>query len=242
MNPARFLALLSVPLLSACGGGAGGAASASDVKCPEGQTFDGEFCQVDQSVATAEKPAAPEEPETGTQAEKPPETATEAGTSTEGAGSETEDPEPEGVDAEGDKQTPLAERARATPVDVTMAAQAAPLIQYMAASHLPAGARQMGAPFAGQFAEGQILERKVQLTQGKCYTVMAAGLPPVAEVDLELFEEGATEATAQDSTVGLQAVLGSREKCFSPAKTGPYQLVLSVSRGQGVAAAQVFQK
>lgn len=241
MNPARLLALLSLPLLSACGGG--GAKSASDVKCPEGQTFDGEFCQVDQSVATAEKPAPPEEPEAETEAEKPSENAVDSGSSAGETNSETDSAETEGLEADGDKPTTApTERGRATPVDVTMAAQAAPLIQYMAASHLPAGARQMGAPFAGQFAEGQILERKVQLTQGKCYTVMAAGLPPVVEVDLELFEEGATEATVKDATVGLQAVLGSREQCFLPKKTGPYQLVLSVSRGQGVAAAQVFQK
>lgn len=240
MNPARFLSVLALPLLSACGGGSGGANSASDVKCPEGQTYDGEFCQVDQSVATAEKPVPPEEPESasGEPAEPTPETA-------EGAGEpgsskpDSSNPEPQ---PSAEEPAPAVERSRATPVDVTMAAQAAPLIQYMAASHLPAGSRPLGAPFAGQFAEGQILERKVQLTQGKCYTVMAAGLPPVVEVNLELYEEGAPTALTKDATPGLQAVLGSREQCFSPQKTGTYQLVLFVERGQGVAAAQVFQK
>jgi hypothetical protein len=239
MNSAPFLAFLSLPVLCACGGAAGGAESAAAVKCPEGQTFDGEFCQDDQSVATAEQPAPAESPETKPEnsetAEKSPDSegSVEEAAADPGAAESEEPAEP---------VTPLAERARATPVDVTMAAQAAPLIQYMAASHLPAGARQLGAPFAGQFAEGQVLERKVQLTQGKCYTVMAAGLPPIVEVDLELFEEGKEAPIAKDSTMGLQAVLGSREQCFSPLKTGPYQLVLSVPRGQGVAAAQVFQK
>jgi hypothetical protein len=123
-----------------------------------------------------------------------------------------------------------------------MAAQAAPLVQYLAASHLPSGARAFGAPFAGQFAEGQILQRKVQLTAGKCYTVVAAGLPPIGEVDIELVAEGEKEAAAKDATNGIQAVLGSRSKCFTPPQTGPYKLILRVTRGQGVAAAQAFQK
>lgn len=235
MKSARFLSFLALPLLFACGGSGGGTKSADDVKCPEGQTFDGEFCQVDQSVATAEQPVAPEEPEEKTEPVEPPEEET---------GSEEEtDPGEGSTDEETPEETSApARREEATPVDVTMAAQAAPLIQYMAGAHLPAGARQFGAPFAGQFAEGQILERKVQLTQGKCYTFIAAALPPVSEVDLELFVEGEDEAVAKDTTVGLQAVLGSRNQCFQPAETGPYQLVLSVSKGQGVAAAQVFQK
>lgn len=235
MKSARLFAASFLPLLIACGGASRGAESGSDVKCPEGQTYDGEFCQVEQSVATAEQAVPPEESEPTPDGSKEPPPAEQSEIVPEEApgGEESESAEP---------PAPKNEREHATPVDVTMAAQAAPLIQYMAASHLPAGARQMGAPFAGQFAEGQILERKVQLTQGKCYTVMAAGLPPIVEVNLELYEEGAAEAAVKDSTLGLQAVLGSREQCFSPQKSGPYQLVLSVERGQGVAAAQVFQK
>lgn len=237
MKSTRFLSILSLPLIVSCGGSGSGADSASDVKCPPGQTYDGEFCQVDQSVATAEKAVPPEEPapkseEPETSPAQEPALATEEKPAESEPGTSTEEP----------AQAPPAERTRATPVDVTMAAQAAPLIQYMAASHLPAGSRPMGSPFAGQFAEGQIVERKVQLTQGKCYTVMAAGLPPVVEVNLELYEEGAKVTVARDTTPGLQAVLGSRDQCFLPQKTGSYQLVLYVERGQGVAAAQVFQK
>lgn len=234
MKAARFLPFLSVPLVIACGGSSGGASSASDVKCPPGQTYDGEFCQVDQSVATAEKPVPPEEPAPSSEA--PQSTPPEA---PEGSAEADSNPTPE---LSAEEPAPQVERSRATPVDVTMAAQAAPLIQYMAASHLPAGSRPLGAPFAGQFAEGQILDRKVQLTSGKCYTVMAAALPSVVEVNLELYEEGGATPVAKDATQGLQAILGSRDQCFSPSKTGTYQLVLFVERGQGVAAAQVFQK
>jgi hypothetical protein len=224
----RKAALLALLLTCGCGGSGKSAKSSSDVNCPTGQTFDGEFCQVDQTVATREQPApAPEEQEPVAPSPEPePEP--------------TEDPiQP--VPPEGEP-SPAIPPKMATPVDVTMAAQAGPLISYMAGAHLPAGARSFGSPFAGQFAEGQILERKVQLSLGRCYTVVAAGLPHISEVNVELFPEGATVAAAKDSTVGMQAVLGSRQDCFKPVASGTYRLVLTVEKGQGVAAAQVFEK
>ncbi len=241
MKSERPLTVFVLPLLIACGSG-GGAKSANDVKCPEGQTFDGEYCQVDQTVATAAQAVAPQEPAEGDAPGDPEEVQPSETDEYENAvtpGDGEADPEDEGP---SDEPQAAEERKQATPVDVTMAAQAGPLIQYMAGAHLPAGARQFGAPFAGQFAEGQILERKVQLTQGKCYTFMAAGLPPISEVDLELYVDGGDDAVAKDATVGLQAVIGSRTECYQPQETGPHKLVLSVSKGQGIAAAQVFQK
>ena len=130
----------------------------------------------------------------------------------------------------------------ATPVDYAMAAQAAPVMHYLASSHLPSGARPLGAPFAGQFTAGQVLEQKVQLTLGKCYTVVGMGLPPITELDLFFLEEDGEEPIIRDDTNGAQAVLGSRSACFKPAKTGSVTLRLQVVQGQGVAAAQVFQK
>lgn len=231
-----FVTLATSGVSIACGGSGAGAKDGSDVTCPAGQTFDGEFCQVDQSVATAEQPLAgtnePEEPapqaEPTEKMETPPE--------------DEADPPRDETEVESTDTPKPTQRTSATPVDVTMAAQAGPIIQYLASSHLPSGARQMGAPFAGQFAPGQQLEQKVQLTEGKCYTVVAAGLPPVAEVNLELFVEGESEPVSKDETTGVQAVLGSRNACFQPSASGPYRLVLWVEKGQGVAAAQVFQK
>jgi hypothetical protein len=179
-------------------------------------------------VATKEQPTEPGEPEPTQPAEPTEETPAEPETPT--------DPEPTPT------EVPATQRAAASPVDITMAAQAGPIIQYLASSHLPSGAKQMGAPFAGQFAEGQELVQKVQLTVGKCYTVVAAGLPPVAEVNLELFVEGEKEPLVVDETKGVQAVIGSRSDCIKPATTGPHKLVIWVEKGQGVAAAQVFQK
>lgn len=215
------------------------------MKCPPGQTFDGEFCQVDQSVATAEQRLDGTGQEgtgqEGTEDEEPgaPDESSDAPVEGEPKPSGSDNTQDEGPTEEGNSDTPP---EKATPVDVTMAAQAGPVIQYLASSHLPSGAKQMGAPFAGQFAQGQILEQKVQLSAGKCYTVVAAGLPPISEVNLELFVEGEDEPVARDDTKGVQAVLGSRNACFKPGSSGPFKLVLSVEKGNGVAAAQVFQK
>lgn len=123
-----------------------------------------------------------------------------------------------------------------------MAAQAGPVMHYLASSHLPSGARPLGAPFAGQFAEGQVLSQKVQLSAGKCYTVVALGLPPVTELDVELTAEGSQQALAQDEGAGPQAVLGSRDDCFAPKVGGPAVLTLRVTQGRGLAAAQMYQK
>jgi hypothetical protein len=209
------------------------------VTCPPGQTYDGEFCKVDHSVATAEQPVAGGEDEQPAAPIESKDESTENGKPDEGGDDETEEATAEEGSDEPEQKAPP---TKATPVDVTMAAQAGPVIQYLASSHLPSGAKQMGAPFAGQFAQGQILEQKVQLTAGKCYTVVAAGLPPVSEVNLELFVEGDEEPVAKDETKGVQAVLGSRNACFKPDASGPFKLVLTVEGGQGVAAAQVFQK
>jgi len=123
-----------------------------------------------------------------------------------------------------------------------MAAQAAPIIQYLASSHLPSGARQLGAPFAGQFAEGQVLTQKLQVVEGKCYTVVAVAMPPVSELNVLLFQEGRQEPLLEDVLTGTQAVIGSRDKCYRAAKSESLELVLRVEKGNGVAAGQVFQK
>ena len=231
----KLLHIVAFTLTGACSSGGAPAQGASDVTCPPGQSFDGQYCQVDQNVATQEAEvsaaAVAEEDESSTDESDEP--SEEESTDEEAAAVD----EPEEVPA-----APALAPAQATPVDVTMAAQAAPIIQYLASSHLPSGARQYHAPFAAQFAEGQVFEQKIQLTAGKCYTAVAVALPPVTELNIELFAEGQEEPLAKDSTTGAQAVLGSRDACFRPPATGSYKLVLTVAGGQGVAAAQVFQK
>lgn len=221
--------------------------TASDARCPEGQSYDGQFCQVDQNVASAERPiAVPAPTETDEPVSEP-----------NAQGSAEVQPAEEGAQGSVDPQEPAAESpvetvteadviseppAPATPVDYAMAAQAAPVMQYLASSHLKAGARPLGNPFAGQFAEGQGLTKKVQLTAGKCYTIMGIGLPPVSNVDVYLIDPTSNVILLKDDTVGAQAVLGSREKCYMPSEAGSVSVLLVVTKGQGVAAAQVFEK
>ncbi|HSC86958.1 MAG TPA: hypothetical protein VLC09_06790 [Polyangiaceae bacterium] len=229
--------LLSSCLTVACGGSAPPPTQTPDqpVDCPAGQRYERGYCLADKSepapvASTTAKDERPVEPAPTT-----PTSTTTTPTTT------TVEPTPVVTPPKTD------EKKLAAPVDLSMAASAAPLIQYLSAAHLPAGARPFGAAFAGQFAEGQVLEQRVQLTAGKCYTVVAAGLPPVREVDLALYlQEGeghAATALATDKEAGAQAVLGRKTECFRPTDAQKnLVLVVSVPQGQGVAAAQMFEK
>lgn len=229
-------------LLFACGGPKP-AQSSSDVKCPPGQSFDGQFCKVDQSVATVEQPlpaasaeTAPPAPTSSAEpvAQVPADTASTQPGAGEGPGEVTP--------ADAASSPVFVAPPAAAPVDYAMAAQAAPVMQYFASSHLPAGSRPVGAPFAGQFQAGQGLIKKVQLTAGKCYTIVGMGLPPVLEVNLLLVDPTDNQVLLRDETSGTQAVVGSRDQCYQATQTASFSLVLVVEQGQGVAAAQVFQK
>jgi len=225
-------------LLPGCGKPAASAAKApAAAECPEGQTFDGQFCQVTGAPPPEAPPKANDAPASAEAQPSPAGETPPAAVPTETAGRTPEAPPPPG------KAYSLA-----TPVDVSMAAQAGPLITYLAGSHLPAGARPFGAPFAAQFAEGQVFEQQVKLTLGKCYTVVAAGLPPVSELAMELNSAAITtapsvsaQALLADEAVGPQAVLGSRAACFKADRTDVW-LLLRVDKGQGVVAGQVFEK
>jgi hypothetical protein len=131
-----------------------------------------------------------------------------------------------------------------------MAAAAGPLIQAIAQSHVPAGAQPFGAPFAGQFQEGQVLRQRLELTAGRCYSALAAAISPLHEIRLGFYlvdaqnpESWLPSALLVEEAPGSQAVLGRKEACFRP---GPAEtqvwLLLIAEKGQGVAAGQVFQK
>lgn len=124
------------------------------------------------------------------------------------------------------------------------------MVQYVASTHLPAGSRPFGAPFAGQFQEGQLLLQRLQVNPLACYTVIAFGPSPIEDIRVGFYAVDVTRPLSvaatpllEETEVGSQAVLGRKEQCFKPA---PDQrdlwLVVSVERGRGVVAAQVFQK
>lgn len=218
-----FLLLSGLGLLSACGEdkpaetGQPGA-----VQCPPGQYYDGRFCQT-QGAAPAATTAAP-----GT-------TAAPATTAPAAV--------PPGVVA-----TTTA-GPTATPLDPTAAQAATQLIAPLGAQHAAPGAKPVGSAMAGNFQQGQSLESQVQMNPGKCYTVVGVGLPPVTNLDISLVPAvaipGLPAATlAADNTVGANAIVGDKPNCFKWAfpMSGMMKVIMTVSQGSGVAAAQVFEK
>jgi hypothetical protein len=111
------------------------------------------------------------------------------------------------------------------------------------------GAKPLGPAVAAQFQQGQCLETLITLSPGKCYTVVASGLPTAQNVDVQLVPNlpvpGLPQVVAaSDNSVGPTAVLGEAPNCFKWAlqATGTMKLIVSVPAGQGLVAAQVFEK
>jgi hypothetical protein len=111
------------------------------------------------------------------------------------------------------------------------------------------GAKPIGAAIAGNFTQGQSLESTVQMNPGKCYTVVGIGVPTIQNLDIQLVPAiglpGLPAAVmAADSTTGPQAIVGQQPNCFKWALPmgGTMKVVMTVSAGQGIAAAQVYEK
>ena len=136
----------------------------------------------------------------------------------------------------------------ATAIDPSMAAAVQPVLTQLASSKAPAGAKPIGSLMAANFQQGQQLEAQVQMEPGKCYTVVGAALPPVSELDLKLIAvtplAGMAPVLAVDNTTGVQSVLGEKPNCFKWAWpiAAPVKVVVTVTSGQGLAAAQLFGK
>jgi hypothetical protein len=136
----------------------------------------------------------------------------------------------------------------ATAIDPSMAAAVQPVLTQLATTKAPAGAKPIGSLMAANFQQGQQLEAQVQMEPGKCYTVVGASLPPVAELDLKLIAvtplAGMAPVLAVDNSTGAQAVLGEKPNCFKWAWPipAPVKVVVTVTSGQGLAAAQLFGK
>ncbi|HEV8613729.1 MAG TPA: hypothetical protein VGQ73_09460, partial [Gemmatimonadales bacterium] len=133
-------------------------------------------------------------------------------------------------------------------LDASATGAAQPILNELAKTQAPAGAKPLGSALVGNFQQGQMLEVQVQMQPSKCYTVVAAGLPPVTELTVQLVTvtvlPGLSPVLAQDQDSGPTAVLGKKPNCFKwPALfAAPVKVVLQVVSGQGLAAAQVFEK
>jgi hypothetical protein len=132
-------------------------------------------------------------------------------------------------------------------LDASAGMAAQPLINEMAKTQAP-GATPLGAAMVGMFQPGQQLESQLQLQPGKCYTVIAVGLPPVSEVNIQLVATvpvpGMTPVLAQDQATGPQTALAPAPNCYRwPLMfAGAAKVVTTVAAGSGVAAVQVYEK
>jgi hypothetical protein len=136
--------------------------------------------------------------------------------------------------------------APAQQLDASAGSLAQPILNQLATTQAP-GAKPLGSVMVGMFQPGQQLESVITMQQGKCYTVVAAGLPTVAEVNIQLAQvlpAGISPVLAQDQTTGPQAVLAPTPNCYKwpwPLP-GQVKVIVTVAAGQGIAAAQVYEK
>ena len=158
-----------------------------------------------------------------------------------GYGQQPTGPFPPGATVPAQPGTP------ASAIDPSMAPNIQPALVALAQTHMVPGSKPVGAPLMGQFQQGQSLEAQIQLVPGKCYTVVAAALPPVQELDVKLIGLAVPQVTpvlAQDNDTGAQAIIGEKPNCFKSLwpTAAPAKLVVTVVSGQGVAGAQLFEK
>ncbi len=112
-----------------------------------------------------------------------------------------------------------------------------------------------GNMIAGNFQTGQTLEQSFTLQPGKCYTAIAVGAGPGMQVDISMvatapvpipgFNPQFGSAAGKPTPTGSQAVLGSKGGCIKLALSPmPVQAkyVVTVSKGAGVVAAQLYSK
>ena len=122
--------------------------------------------------------------------------------------------------------------------------QLAPLAQQHARGMLAEG-DMIGA----SLTEGQVVEQQIMLNPGKCYTVIAMGLPMLQEVDIVLsgvapIPNSPSLPLAQDMTTGTTAVLGDSPNCYKYAFPMPAMAKITVkaTKGSGAVGAQLYVK
>jgi hypothetical protein len=134
-------------------------------------------------------------------------------------------------------------------LDATAAAAVQPILAGMVKDNVQAGAKPVGDILVGNFTQGQTLDMPIQLQPNKCYTVVATGLPPVSEVNVQLtlttVIPGMAPVLAVDQDSGPVAVVGKKTACYKwmfgviPA---PGKVIVHVTGGNGLVAAQAYEK
>jgi hypothetical protein len=111
------------------------------------------------------------------------------------------------------------------------------------------GMKEDGNAIGGMLAEGGALTQEFMLMPGKCYTILGQGLPPVAELDMQLLAKPLMPSLppavlAADQTQGPSASIGSGKNCYKNPfpVAAPVILTLKATKGGGPAGAQVYSK
>jgi hypothetical protein len=132
--------------------------------------------------------------------------------------------------------------------DPSLAAALTPMLGELAKKSTVAGAKAIGVPFLGNVGAAQTLEQQIMLQPNKCYSVVAIGLPPISELNVQFVAvaivPGMAPVLAVDQDTGPSAVLGKKPNCYKWALPLPVSVraVVSAAGGQGLAAAQIFEK
>lgn len=107
-------------------------------------------------------------------------------------------------------------------------------------------AKPDGSTFAAAFQEGQVQSQPVTLAPGKCYTVLAASIGGIEELDLFIRAAPAgmpPMTLAQDATTGPNATVGGKAAgCWKNPMpmTLSATIIVRATRGTGIAAARVY--
>jgi hypothetical protein len=111
------------------------------------------------------------------------------------------------------------------------------------------GMKEDGPAIGGMLQEGGELTQEFNLMPGKCYTILGQGLPPIAELDMQLSAKSLLPALppallAADKTSGPAASIGSGKNCYKNPFPIAAPVILSVkaTKGSGPAGAQVYSK
>ena len=111
------------------------------------------------------------------------------------------------------------------------------------------GMKEDGNAIGGMLAEGGALTQEFTLMPGKCYTILGQGLPPVAELDMQLLAKPIMPTLppavlAADQTTGPSASIGGGKNCYKNPfpVAAPVILTLKATKGGGPAGAQVYSK
>lgn len=119
-------------------------------------------------------------------------------------------------------------------------------LQARASKEAP-GMKAEGEPVAAMVQEGQSLTHEFMLMPGKCYTVLAAGLPMVQHVDLQLAAKlplpGQAPVLAASKTQGPNASLAPGKECYKNPFPIAAQVILEAkATGSGPVGIQVYSK